>query len=269
MNFLKKLFLAFVVFLFLFGSIPVETQAKLSITGKYAICIDALTGEILYEKNANKKTYPASTTKVMTAIVGIDTYRKNDTIKISKAAAGQTASNYLYRTKVGETLSFTKALDLLMVLSSNDIAYAISDTKTGSSKDFIKNMNKKAKEIGLKNTNFTNASGLHSKNHYMTAYDLALIMKESLLYPEIMQAMKKEKLVFSTSKQQVGVMRRDKIFTIPYAVGGKTGYTDAARNTLVVYGKKQNKEIIAVTMKSTKIEQYNDIKKLFSIGFSK
>ena len=129
-------------------------------------------------------------------------------------------------------------------------------------------MKEKAAEIGAKNTHFTSPNGLHDPNHYTTVYDMALIAKEAMKHPFVMEVMGTKTKNIQTSKQKQEITNPSKIHDNPLAIGGKTGYTNAAQNTLVEILQKGNKQVIAVVMKSTLAEEYNDIQIMGDVAFS-
>ncbi|SFC71274.1 serine hydrolase [Bacillus sp. UNCCL81] len=235
-----------------------------------AISILADSGEVIYSKNANKVDFPASTTKIMTAMVMMDHLKENDKIQMTKRSIQEEKSNSQILFSEGEVLDRNTALKTMMILSANDLAYAIGERVGGNMDNFVKMMNEKAKMIGANHTNFMNPNGLHNVNHYTTAHDLALITKEALKYPLIIKAMGTKDARISTSKQKnVYIFNRGKMFKNPYFYAGKTGYTDSARNTLIEIDKKDGQMIINILLRSSKPQYLQDIKLLDSYAFSR
>jgi len=235
-----------------------------------AISILADSGEVIYSKNANKVDFPASTTKIMTAMVMMDHLKENDKIQMTKRSIQEEKSNSQILFSEGEVLDRNTALKTMMILSANDLAYAIGERVGGNMDNFVKMMNEKAKMIGAYHTNFMNPNGLHNVNHYTTAHDLALITKEALKYPLIIKAMGTKDARISTSKQKnVYIFNRGKMFKNPYFYAGKTGYTDSARNTLIEIDKKDGQMIINILLRSSKPQYLQDIKLLDSYAFSR
>ncbi|MEE6452000.1 serine hydrolase [Gottfriedia acidiceleris] len=235
-----------------------------------AISILADSGEVIYSKNANKVDFPASTTKIMTAMVMMDHLKENDKIQMTKRSIQEEKSNSQILFSVGEVLDRNTALKTMMILSANDLAYAIGERVGGNMDNFVKMMNEKAKKIGANHTNFMNPNGLHNVNHYTTAHDLALITKEALKYPLIIKAMGTKDARISTSKHKdVYIYNRGKMFKNPYFYAGKTGYTDSARNTLIEIDKKDGQMIINILLRSSKPQYLQDIKLLDSYAFSR
>ncbi|MFF3021376.1 D-alanyl-D-alanine carboxypeptidase family protein [Gottfriedia sp. NPDC057948] len=235
-----------------------------------AISILADSGEVIYSKNANKVDFPASTTKIMTAMVMMDYLKENDKIQMTNRSIQEEKSNSQILFTEGEVLDRNTALKTMMILSANDLAYAIGERVGGNMDKFVKMMNEKAKKIGANHTNFMNPNGLHNVNHYTTAHDLALITKEALKYPLIIKAMGTKDARISTSKQKnVYIFNRGKMFKNPYFYAGKTGYTDSARNTLIEIDKKDGQMIINILLRSSKPQYLQDIKLLDSYSFSR
>ncbi|WP_088072844.1 D-alanyl-D-alanine carboxypeptidase family protein [Gottfriedia luciferensis] len=253
--------------LFIQGRVHAE---ELNLFSDKAITMLADTGEVIYNKNADQTDFPASTTKIMTAIVMMDHLKKGDSIIMTKRSIQEEKSNSQILFSEGEVLDRDTALETMMILSANDLAYAIGERVGGNMDNFVKMMNEKAKKIGATHTNFMNPNGLHNPNHYTTAHDLALITKEALKYPLIMKAMGTKDAHINTSMQKnVYIFNRGKMFKNPYFYAGKTGYTDTARNTLIEIDKKDGQTIINILLRSSKPQYLKDIKLLDSYAFSR
>jgi len=233
-----------------------------------AITILADSGEVVYEKNANITDFPASTTKVMTAIIMMDYIKENEAITMSARSLQEEKSNSQILFSEGEKLDRNTAIKTMMILSANDLAYAIGETVAGDMNSFVKMMNERAKKIGASHTHFTNPNGLHNDHHYTTAYDLALIAKEALKYPLIIKAMGTKEAQITTSKQMNKyIFNRGNMFTNPYFLAGKTGYTNTSRNTLIEIDQKDGQKIINILLRSSKPQYLNDIKLLDAYAF--
>ncbi len=233
-----------------------------------AISILADSGEVIYEKNANITDFPASTTKVMTAIIMMDHVKENEAITMSARSLQEEKSNSQILFSEGEKLDRNTALKTMMILSANDLAYAIGETVAGDMNSFVKMMNERAKKIGANQTHFTNPNGLHNENHYSTANDLALIAKEALKYPLIIKAMGTKEAHITTSKQMnMYIFNRGNMFANPYFLAGKTGYTNTSRNTLIEIDQKDGQKIINILLRSSKPQYLNDIKLLDAYAF--
>jgi D-alanyl-D-alanine carboxypeptidase len=267
----RKLVCYFIILLLLVGQTPkVDAATPLpKVYGKFATVIDAKTGEVIYSKNARGKWYPASMTKIVTAMLLLDSVEKDTMLTASKQAVSQDVSNSIFLLKVGEKMSREDALKALLVMSSNDVATMIAEHIAGSEAKFSILMNKKAKEIGARDTNFVTASGLHHPKHYTTTYDIALLTREALQkYPEMIKMMGTKVATVHTSQRTVKLTNRAQYFTKPNVIGGKTGYTNAARNSLVEIVKKNDVTLIGVVMNSSKQEQYKDLAGMTNYSFS-
>ena len=257
-----------------------------SLLSESAVLIDAKSGTILAQKNADKKMYPASLTKIMTAIIAIEMGKLTDVITVDDDTPHEIEGSHI-ALEPGEILTLKDLLYALMLPSANDAALAIAKYYGKSTDGFVKIMNQKAKELGAFNTHFENPHGLHSENHYTTAADLALITKyamENETFRKIVATTKYEiqttnkkdepryfttlnKLLYNTSNNQIYV---DGAYISPYyeyATGAKTGYTPEAGNCLAATAKKDGTELIAVTMKGISLEMYQDAHNLFNYGF--
>ena len=245
------------------------------------LLMDSKTGKIIYAKNAYEKMYPASTTKLMTAILTLENCKLTDIAIVSHNAIYSIPVGYSHASlKEDEELTIEQLLNVLLIPSANDAAIVLAEHISGSVEEFSKLMNEKAKSLGCLNTNFVNPNGIQNKNHYSTAYDLALIGKYALKFPDIKRiAMVKQYTLPTTNKYD----KTDRIFNATnglinddvlnknyyeYATGLKTGYTDASGYCIVSTAKKDDKELISVILNSDSIsKRYSDCKTLFNYGF--
>lgn len=285
LNFFKKLFICLFVILVLSSICVSFTNATessvLNIDSPSAILMDYSTGKILYEKNINEKRYPASLTKVMTAIIVLEKCDLSDIATVSYNSVMSIPSGYVTASiKVGEELTIEQLLYLLMVGSCNDAAVVLAEHVSGSVEDFSILMNEKAVELGCTSTNFVNPNGLHDENHYSTAYDLAIISKYAMqnetfrtlvstTYYELPTTNKydKEDRFFVTTN---ALLRGD--YYYKYATGIKTGFTTPAKNCLIASASKNNLELITVVLGAGQTEdgssqRYLDTIALFEYGF--
>ncbi|WP_459500900.1 D-alanyl-D-alanine carboxypeptidase family protein [Bacillus sp. C1] len=249
------------------GSVPPSGPGP-HVFGQFAVSIDAKTGDVLYDKNAYQRAFPASMTKVLTAILLMEHAKKDDQFTFSQPALDQEKSNYQLEFQVGETVNRDTALMVLMVLSANDVAYAIGEKIGGNIENFAKMMNEKAKQLGVKESHFITPNGLHDPNHYTTAYDMAMITRGIQKYPEILQAMNTKRTTVTTSRQTVSIFNKATYFENPYSIGGKTGFTNEAHNTLVLLNEKDGNRIVNVVMASQKPEIYEDMRQIADHSFS-
>ncbi|MFY4776552.1 D-alanyl-D-alanine carboxypeptidase family protein [Metabacillus sp. RGM 3146] len=260
-----------VIFLFLVGIVsPAEAASGVpKIFGKYAMVIDAKTGEVIYSKESQSNWYPASTTKILTAMLLMDYVKPGTILTASINAVKQDESNPYFLLKTGEKMSRDEALKALLIMSCNDVATMIAEHIAGSEAKFSSLMNKKAKEIGAKNSHFVTPNGLHHSKHYTTPFDMALLTREAYLkYPQIVKTMGTKSATVQTSKRKVKLTSRAQYFNFPYVIGGKTGYTDTARNSLVEIVKKNGVTLIGVVLKSSKKEEYKDLSAITNYSFS-
>ncbi|WP_369690651.1 D-alanyl-D-alanine carboxypeptidase family protein [Neobacillus fumarioli] len=235
--------------------------------GQYGIAIDAVTGEVLYDKNAEQKAYPASMTKVLTSIILDEKMKDGQMLTVSANAAGQECS--CLGIKAGEQITKEDAMKSLLLLSANDVAVAIAENVAGSVPGFAALMNDEVQKWGLKNTHFVTPNGLHNPNHFTTAHDMALIMKEALKHPEVLQALSTQTTEIKTSMQNRKISNTSLVHKQPnsHVIAGKTGFTDIAQNTLVEYLEKDQKKVIAVVMKTNREHEYSDIQTMANYAF--
>lgn len=262
-----KLVLCFSLISILFIQKSAQAQ-ELNLFSDKAISILAVTGEVIYEKNSNVVDFPASTTKVMTAIIMMDHLKEHDLITITERSLKEEKSNSQILFTEGEQLDRNTALKTMMILSANDLAYAIGETVAGNMDKFVEMMNERAKKIGANTTHFMNPNGLHNQSHYTTAHDLALIAQEALKYPLIIEAMGTKEAHITTSIQKdMYIFNRGNMFKNPYFIAGKTGYTDMSRNTLIEIDEKDGQKIINILLRSSKPQYLKDIQLLDSYAF--
>ncbi|MEH7418163.1 D-alanyl-D-alanine carboxypeptidase family protein [Neobacillus drentensis] len=239
-----------------------ETEPP-QIKGAFGVAINAVTGEILYNKNAHSKAYPASMTKVLTATILDEKMKNGELLTVSRNAAAQEC--LCLGIRAGEKISKQDAMKALLLLSANDVAVTIAENVAGSEEGFAKLMNQKVAQLGLKNTHFITPNGLHAPNHYTTPYDMALITKEAIEHPNVLKVLSTQTTQIKTSMQVKTI--HNLLHIMPNAIAGKPGFTDAAQHTLVEYLKKGNMEVISVVMKSDKRSKYSDIQTMANYAF--
>lgn len=262
-NIKKVIFFSFIIFIYFYffnasinaNSINTkEEELKSSLYCNNDIIMDLESGNIIFEKNAHNKVYPASTTKVLTALLAIENLNLDDTVVVSKNAVYSTpiGSSIMYL-KPEEVISIKNLLYGLLLQSGNDAANALAEAVSGNIPDFINLMNLKLKEIGCNDTHFTNAHGFHDSNHYTTVFDMAKLFRYAVqneTFKEIIAT--KEITIPKTNKTEERTYKNtNKMFNpkytkmyYEYVIGGKTGYTEEARGTFVGYGKKDDKTVI-------------------------
>ncbi|MBI5099884.1 MAG: D-alanyl-D-alanine carboxypeptidase [Nitrospirae bacterium] len=265
-NFFQFLFLiSFVLIFFLVSSISHASE----ISAKAAIVIDSATEEVFYAKNPDFKLPPASTTKLITAMAALDTLNPDDMVTISRKAA-ETPS-VLPKLKVGEKLSVRDLLNFALIRSINGAAVALAESVAGSEKSFVPLMNEKARSINAVNTKFINASGLPGKGQFTTARDLARIMKKALSYPLIAEIIDtKVKELDVDGKTILLTNTNNLLWSDEDHLGGKTGYTRAARHCFVgASNKEEGVIIIALLGDKTRGTLWTDAEKLLAKDFEK
>ena len=238
-----------------------------NISAKSSCLIEAEGGRILYSKNGTKRMPMASTTKVMTAIVAIESGIPLDTkIKVPKEAVGiEGSSVYL---KQNEVVSFEMLLYALMLSSANDAAVAIAYVVSGSVDNFVALMNKKADELGLADTNFTNPHGLYDENHYTTAENLAKIMAYAMKNQDFAKITSSKNKAFAREDGTSFALSNHNRLLKAYdgVIGGKTGFTKKSGRCLVTCAERNGLKLIAVTLDAP--DDWNDHAKLYDFGFA-
>lgn len=220
-----------------------------SVSAKSAVVINGLTLDVLYEKDADRKLPMASTTKIMTSLLLIESGGLDDTVTVSKNAAGTEGSSIGLR--AGDEITKRTLLLGMLLESGNDAATAAAEAVSGSCEAFAELMNKRAKEIGMRNTLFVTPSGLDAEGHSSTAYDMALLMAEAMLNKEFREAAAtvKTEVTFGTPSRTATFSNHNKLLA-DYSgmLGGKTGYTKKSGRCLVTAARRDAKLIIAVTL---------------------
>lgn len=216
-----------------------------AISAQGAVLVDMDTGKILYEQNVSSRLYPASTTKIMTALVALEIINEcgadmqSEVVVPPEAAGVEGSSMYL---KAGEKVTLEKLLYGLMLQSGNDGAQALAITLGGGScQNFVDRMNHKAEEIGLKDTHFINPHGLSHEDHYTTAGDLAAIAVEAMKNDEFRR-------IVSTTQWETFYNKNKTVHEYPGGNGIKIGYTKASGRTLVASARRDDRGLIAVVL---------------------
>ncbi|MCQ2561941.1 MAG: D-alanyl-D-alanine carboxypeptidase, partial [Clostridia bacterium] len=255
------------------------------IDAKAAILVDMNSGEVLYEKSADERNYPASTTKMMTCILGLENLQPDAVITADSEAAA--ARGTTIDLKDGEMMPVDTILHAMMVPSANDCAIAIGKAVAGSVDNFAVTMNAKAKEIGCEHTNFVNPNGLHDENHYSTARDLSLIAQYCMkneAFREIVQNYEytvpatnksSERHLNTTNLLLNDTQDKNRIYVgsqLRYCkydgtYGIKTGYTGAAGGCLVSACKRGDTNLLCVVLGSSDLGRFADSIKLYEWGF--
>lgn len=246
---LKKILILILCFL----SISAPGYAFSTSAGS-AILINADTRQVIYSQNAGERRGIASTTKIMTALVALENGNTTDSFTISENAQNQEGSSIYLRTGYEVTLS--DLLYGLMLNSGNDAAVAIAEGIGGSVDEFVKMMNEKAKELGCNDTHFVNPSGLFDKEHYSTAYDMAIIMSYAMENEEFRKIVGTREHQIKIENTITYLRNHNKLlWQYEHSIGGKTGYTKNCGRCFVSCAKKNDVTTIAVTL-----DDHNDWK---------
>lgn len=283
----KRFFIIMTLIITLFSlytlSLADTTENDFQIYSSGSVLIDAKTGKILLQKDMNKQLYPASTTKILTAILAIENLNLDSKLTASRSAVMSIPSGYSNAgIKVGESLSVSDLLEMFLIHSANEVGYIFAEEISGNIDNFANLMNQKASELGCTNTHFTNPSGIHDVNHYSTAYDMALIAKYCMQNETFRNIVNKKSCKFSATdlypeeryfKNTNSLLDSSNRYYYEYAIGIKTGFTTQAKNCLIAGAKKDGIELIAVMLGAEATEngqsgRYVDAKNFFDFGFS-
>ena len=267
-------------------SLPIETNQLVNwpsgpqIGAESAILLEANSGAVLYAKNIDEKLYPASVTKILTALIAVENSDMNDMVTFSNDAVHSIdwREDANMGINVGDQITMEQCLYGLLVGSANEAAYAIAEhiCGEGNVEEFSNLMNSKAKELGCTNSNFVTPNGIHSENHYTSAHDLGLIaqaffsnellckMSSTTSYqiPQTSTQQREDMIVWAKSKLLPG-----KEYAYEDLVGTKTGFTTQARQTLVSCAQKNGMKLICVILKEESPGQFTDTIELFDYGF--
>ena len=265
------------ILLLLFISIPLvkaEETEDLAPNAKSAIMIEASTGEILFQKNKDEKLAPASMTKMMSMLLIMEEIENgnlkwNEMITTSEKASSMGGSQIFL--KVGEKMTVEDLLKGVAIASGNDAVVALAERVSGSEEQFVKRMNVRAKDLGLKNTNFINATGLTADNHYSSAYDMSLIAKELVKHEKILEFTSTyEDYLRKDTKSPFWLVNTNRLVRFKEGVDGlKTGFTDEAGYCLTATMKKDNMRLITVVMKEENTSKRSaDTTKMLDYGFN-
>lgn len=258
---MKKIVCIILTLILLIGNCAFAVD--ISHSGQSYILIEESSGRVLLERNAHKKMPMASTTKIMTALLAIEKGNLDDIVTIDEESVGVEGSSiYLQE---GEKIRLKELIYGLMLRSGNDSAVAIANHISGSLEDFVADMNEKSRSIGAKNTNFMNPHGLHDDNHYSTAYDLALITRETFKNKDFAEIFSSKSYKGSREKNNYYVNKNKTLWDYSGGDGGKTGYTMASGRCLVSSATRDNMRLIAVSLNAP--NWFNDNYRLLDYGF--
>lgn len=270
---MKKILLTFILSFIFINNVYAE-DLKLTEKAKSSILIEASTGEVIHSKNENERLAPASMTKIMSLILIMEEIEKgnlklDEVITVSENASKMGGSQiYL---EAGEKMTVDDLLKAICVGSANDAVVALSERIAGSEEAFVFKMNQKAKELGLKNTNFKNSTGLDTANHYSSAYDMSVMARELVRHNKILEysGIYETYLRQNTNKKFWLVNTNKLIKTYDGMDGLKTGYTKEAGYCLTATAKRGDMRLIAVAMgeETSKIRN-EEITRMLDYGFN-
>jgi D-alanyl-D-alanine carboxypeptidase (penicillin-binding protein 5/6) len=252
---------------------PTPTPAPLApgelpLAAKSAILLDAKTGDVLYEKAPDEMRYPASATKILTALLVLEAGNLDQklTVQLEDTKVEPSALEF----KPGEEYTRRELLFALLLKSANDVALALARDNAGSVKEFAEKMNKRAEELGAKASHFTNPHGLHDPRHFTTARDLALIARFAMQQPLFREIVATPEFKMMRSDELVLLKNHNKLLGMfAGCIGVKTGYTRASQQVLVSCAIRSGCEAISVIMHSDKPGIWNDSKTLLEHAFAK
>lgn len=292
-KFIIYIFIFTILFSFIFSSVAFASEItensvnsinSLTIYSNCVLMIEKNTGDILFERNSDEKMYPASTTKILTAILVLENCDLNEIAHVSALAIKAVPQGYKKSDiQVGEKLRVEDLLYTMLIPSANDAANVLAEYISGSITGFSELMNEKAKELGCTNSHFTNPSGIHDENLYTTAHDLALIARYAMNIEKFREIVTTTEYTLPSTESYPYSDRTFEItnslmnpkelnYYYEYATGVKTGYTNPAGDCLVASAKKDEVEFIIVVLDSGLQEnglfqKYLDCKTLFDFAF--
>lgn len=245
------------------------------VSSQAAILMDVNTGVILYSKNIHERLYPASTTKIMTCLLAMEEGNLDDMVEFSHDAVFSVPTDgSKMGMDAGESITLEECLYGIMVASANEAANAAGEYISGSIENFVALMNERAEQMGCKDTHFMNTNGLHDPQHYTSAYDLALISSYFFKNEMLCKISNTDRYHFEATPTQPDDFykkNKHKLVNgeIPYdgILGGKTGYTDNSRQTLVTCAEQNGMRLVCVVFKEESPDQFTDTVELFDYGF--
>lgn len=271
---MKKILVLFCIsFLFIFN-VKAEELNTLAESSKSAILLEPTTGKIIYQKNAHEKLPPASMTKIMSMLLIMEGIENNiinwdDMITVSANASGMGGSQILLET--GEKMSVEDLFKGVAIASGNDAVVALAEAIAGTEEMFVKMMNDKVKELGLKNTNFKNPHGLDAANHYSTAYDMAMIAKELIKHEKVLEYTSiYETYLRENLPTKIWLVNTNKLVRFYEGLDGlKTGFTNEAGYCLTFTAKKSNMRLLGVVMgEPDSTTRNSEVKEMLDYGFA-
>ena len=274
---MKKIIISLILFLipiYIYASETVSNETNLGTNAKSAVILEQSTGRVLFEKNSHERIAPASMTKMMSLLLIMEKIdsgkiKMTDKVSISKNASSMGGSQILL--EEGEEMSVEDLIKGIAIASGNDAVVAMAEFVAGTEEEFVKMMNKKARELGLNDTNFQNCHGLDIENHYSSAYDMALIAKELLNHERITKySSVYETYLRENSERKIWLVNTNKLVRFKKGVDGlKTGYTKDAGYCLTATMKKDGMRIISTVMGEDSIENRNkEVSEMLDYAFA-
>lgn len=267
---MRKLTIVILIIFIIGFSLPAYGETKPlnppSVSAETAIVIEAESGKIIYEKKADQKAYPASITKILTALLAVEQGDLDKKVKVSDNAAGVEGSS-IYLEK-GELIPLKDLVYGLMLRSGNDAAIAIAEEVGGTKEGFVDMMNTRVQEIGAVNTHFMNPNGLHDDDHYTTAHDMALISREAMknsAFREVAKA-KSWNADRGVGKYNYFYNKNKVVYQYDGGTGIKIGFTKTAGRTLVASSERDGMELICVVLNAP--DWFNDTYHLMDYGYA-
>lgn len=259
--------------------IPVPAYgSEIKTASAAAILMDAETGKVLYSKNRSKQLSPASITKILTALLAVESCRPDEVMTVHASALNIPKGYAHIALMEGDTITVEDAMYAMMLPSAFDAANVLAEYVGGSQKEFAALMNLRARKIGAVKSNFRNPSGMYAKKHYSTVYDMALITREAIQNDDFMKyfgAVSYTLPSFNEQTEKIEIsgyqymMLEDKDEYDPGVIGGKIGYTPESGHTMSTVATRGGKTLICIVMGSTRDGKYRDTQMLLDYGFGK
>lgn len=282
---LKPLFCVFTAFFLLFGSFstvlasdfPKSWPQAPEIAEETGILMEASTGQVLFDKSMDEIRYPASTTKIMTALLILENIEDlSQTVTFTEVITPDLEpGNSTINAKVGEQLTVEQCLYAIMLASANEVCTQMAVFTAGSVENFVSMMNERAAELGCKNTHFVNANGLPDPNHYTTAHDLALILAAAIQNEDFCRISGSAAYTIPATNmtdsprnlENTNALIKNGEYHYDGVIAGKTGHTEAAKNTLVTAASRDGMTLVCVVLRSDGENRFIDTVSLFDYGF--
>lgn len=258
-------------------------EPSLNAQSPYVILMDSKTGSVLYEKNSSERVYPAGLTTIMTALLALENGNLEDVVKVKESSLAELGDgDSRLGIIAGERLSVRQLIYAMMLSSASDAANALAEYVSGSVDEFVKEMNRRAKALGMKNTNFTNATGAHDERHFTTPYDMALLSRYAMQIQEFCDIVKcesysipatemcdRERKVTNKNYFVTTLLRND--YYYKYSTGIKTGYTLEAKSCIAETAEKNSMSLLCLIFGADtvdgQVQSFVDCKNLFDFVF--